>query len=310
MIMKIRVLFLFIVLLAITPLCMSQAEYYNTPTSDTITYKDTTTVLNATKSVAAKVSSPIPLWQWLLLGLFGSVGFGMLLNRRLAGVLLFTAISIIIALKLKTAIEFKFDLWPFVAWGSWIILTSKISKKASSHRIQNKQYNTKHKSEAIALINQAYDVIEKQDFYKAKSLLEESFKIDDSIPEAHSEYAFVMSTIGNIDFAIDHMIKAAMLNIHEPKFWSNLSYQYYLNNQNRKAMTSTYLAEIVNKSYPSISQSKALIREKFADFDIHAPACKSRATQIWNVLNRTSEALPPQSGDINQLMDPQINFFL
>jgi len=155
---------------------------------------------------------------------------------------------------------------------------------------------------AIALNNKAFKAIDRKDYEKAKELLEESFKLDNKIPEGHSEYAFVMSILGHINFAINHMIKAALLKPNEAKFWSNLAFQYYKDKQFFKALTSTFVAEIVDPSYPSIAQSKQMIANEFMDYQQNVEICMKRANEIWNVLNNSHNSLPPQSGDINSLM--------
>ncbi len=217
-----------------------------------------------------EVSFPRPWWQWVLFVLLIAFVFIMFIHKLTNG-----QISLIINK----------------------IVNRKIQKSLSG-------------SNAIQLINKAYNEIEKQNFDKAKNLLEESFKADNKIPEGHSEYSFVMSTFGYLDLAIDHMIKAALLKPHEPKFWSNLAYQYYLDKQFLKAMTSTFIAEIVNPSYSSIAKSKQMINQAYQGYNTNTIKCKNRAEQIWKAINNTNDDLPPQSGDINQLMNPTNNFFL
>jgi tetratricopeptide (TPR) repeat protein len=166
------------------------------------------------------------------------------------------------------------------------------------------------RKKAIALINKAFKAIDRKNYENAKELLEESFNLDNKIPEAHSEYAFVMSILGNIDFAIDHMIKAALLNPNEAKFWTNVAFQYYNDKQYGKALTSTFVAEIVDPTYPSIAQSKQIISQEFPESQQNVEKCRERAKEISNALNTFDDSLPPESGDINHCMDTDNIFSL
>ncbi len=256
-----------------------------------------------------KIPLPTPLWQWLLIGIFAASTFGMVLNKRIAGYIIFGAICFIVFKKLQIALENDFSLTPFYILGGWVLITSGMAKKANARIISKSKISGKS-DPATRLINQAYDEIDRKNYEKAKVLIEESFKIDNSIPEAHSEYAFVMSILGHIDMAIDHMIKAALLKPNEAKFWTNLAFQYYNDKQYIKALTSTLVAELVDSSYPSIAQSKQMIAQEFPGYQQNVEKCKDRAKEILTVLNKSADSLPPQSGDINHCLNPDNKFSL
>ena len=304
----------FLILMIVLMLNLGYAQEKNeTPVTTDTTNQATINDNSYEQNIEGESNIPdlTPWWQWVLLGIFGSSGFGMLLNKRFAGFVVFGIILIITIIKIKTALEYDFAIWPFWVLGGWILLTGKMAQIAN-RQVLKKQSNQRSNGSGAAnqLINKAYDEIDRKNYEKAKGLLEKSFKIDNTIPEAHSEYAFVMSILRHLDFAIDHMIQAALLVPNEPKFWTNLAFQYYNDRQYKKAMTSTFIAEIVNASYPSISQSKQMIAQDYYEYNSNITKCKERAKNIFNTLNNPDDGLPPQSGDINQLMNPDNNFFL
>ena len=260
--------------------------------------------------INSKNPVPTPWWQWFLLGIFGSSGFGMLLNKRFAGIVVIGIVLTITIIKLKTALANNFEIWPFYILGGWVLLTANMAKNANNQVMGKKPQKRNYGTGANRLINLAFDEIDKKDYNRAKELLEESFKIDDKIPEGHSEYAFVLSILGFIDRAIEHMIKAALLQPKNAKFWSNLAFQYFNDKQYIKAMTATFLTEIIDPRYRSISESKKIISMEYISYNSYVEICKKRAEAIWKVINMPDDGLPIQSGDINQLMDPHVNFFL
>ena len=165
-------------------------------------------------------------------------------------------------------------------------------------------FNFLKKDDASKLLGRAYRAIENQNFESARELLEKALEITQVNPEIHSEYAMVLSASGHFDRAIDHMIRAIMLKKQDPKLWSNLGFQFYLDKNKFKAITSMLVAKNLNTRYPSVAKGLEAINSEFSISEDELNRCNKRAKTVFELLDKDIPGLPLQTGDMNNFLDP------
>lgn len=82
------------------------------------------------------IPSPTSWWQWILFGVFGASSFGMLINKRIAGYIVFAIVLYFVVKDFRVAIEMGYPIWPFILLIAWILLTGGLAKTANRETLE------------------------------------------------------------------------------------------------------------------------------------------------------------------------------
>ena len=83
---------------------------------------------------------PTPIWIWILYFVFGASGFGMLINKRPAGYVVFAIIVYFVVKDFIVALDMDYPIWPFIALIIWILLTGGIAKKSNREVLEKEPW--------------------------------------------------------------------------------------------------------------------------------------------------------------------------
>ncbi|MCB9285388.1 MAG: hypothetical protein H6563_15085 [Lewinellaceae bacterium] len=87
-------------------------------------------------NILVRPASPIPIWGWVLLFVFGASSFGMMVNNRSTGYLVFGAIFYYLVQSYLIALDFEYKTWPFYALIAWILITGGLAKQANEETLE------------------------------------------------------------------------------------------------------------------------------------------------------------------------------
>lgn len=118
-----------------------------------------------------------------------------------------------------------------------------------------------NRAKAIQLTNQAHDYVDQGNYQAARAKLEEALALNNNIPEAHSEYSLVLSFLGNIKIARNHINKAVLLAPQIPKFWSNLGNILFESGEYSAALRCILVAKRIDPKYRMIKFAQKLIKK-------------------------------------------------
>ncbi|MBN1154713.1 hypothetical protein JXB12_07320 [candidate division KSB1 bacterium] len=173
-------------------------------------------------------------------------------------------------------------------------------KKVNHNKIEGGDRMTRE--EAAKLTNDAYNAVERGDFAGAKRLLERALQLCEDIPDTHSEYAFVLSTLGEYNRARDHFLRAIQLSPSNPKFWVNLGKWYFDRENYSEALTCILHAEKLDSSYPTIEVAKMHIANAMGATPDVIEAHRKKALELYNNRGRRADGSPLQPGDIEKIV--------
>ena len=131
--------FLFILVLTAVAVQYSTYKYNNSKgiTNSTMDNEVTSIQVEPSDDIQDKeVPTPIPFMGWVFLGIIGAVSFGMMLNDRGFGFIVWVIFVYYVAQNFLIAKESDYQTWPFLVLTLWILLTGGLAKRANAETLE------------------------------------------------------------------------------------------------------------------------------------------------------------------------------